>query len=122
MVTEDEVFAVLGNAYRRRLLMLLLGFGELCVCELFQALDQPQATVSRHLSLARNARLVEGRREGTWIHYRLHRDLPPWVLEILSALRTGPGGQVYRDDEQRLRSTPNRPVPCCKSEKRRSSS
>ena len=121
MVTEDAVFTVLGNAHRRRLLMLLARFGELCVCELFQAVDLPQATVSRHLSLARQARLVEARRQGTWMYYRLHRDLSPWVLDILNAVRTGPERQVYRDDQRRLRPTPNRPAPCCDHEKECSS-
>jgi len=115
MVTEDDVFAVLGNGTRRRLLTLLLSFGELCVCELFYAVDLPQTTVSRHLAVAREAHLVEARRQGTWIYYRLHRDLPPWVLSVVAALKSAPGHLTFGADEQRLTAMPNRPVHGCDS-------
>lgn len=113
MVSEDVVLGVLGNAGRRRLLMLLASLGELCVCELFQAVSLPQATVSRHLAMARQAGLVEARRQGVWMYYRLSRNLSPWITDILSALQGGPGGQIYHDDRRRLQAMPNRPTPCC---------
>ncbi|HUW99064.1 MAG TPA: metalloregulator ArsR/SmtB family transcription factor [Acidiferrobacter sp.] len=110
MVTEDDVFAVLGNPIRRRLLVLLLTFGELCVCELFYAVDLPQTTVSRHLAVAREAQLVETRRQGTWMYYRLHRDLPPWVSRVIAALKLAPSQHTFSADEHRLAAMPNRPI------------
>jgi ArsR family transcriptional regulator len=41
------------------------------VCHIESALDLPQPTVSRHLAILRTARVVETRRQGTWIFYRL---------------------------------------------------
>ncbi|MHB8254575.1 MAG: metalloregulator ArsR/SmtB family transcription factor [Acidiferrobacter sp.] len=112
MVVEDDVFSVLGNETRRRLLVLLLGFGELCVCELLHALDLPQATVSRHLAIARDTKLVEARRQGTWVYYRLHRDLPSWAKSIVAALKSAPGQLVFHADAQRLKAMTNRPIRC----------
>jgi ArsR family transcriptional regulator len=42
MLSEQEFFDVLSDPIRRRILVLLMGEGELCVCELYQALDMPQ--------------------------------------------------------------------------------
>lgn len=121
MVSEDTLLAALGNASRRRLLMLLATFGELCVCELVHAVDLPQATVSRHLATVRQARLVEARRQGTWMYYRFAREVPSWVLDIVNALQAGPAGALYREDKRRLRAMPNRPARCCDYEEERSS-
>ncbi|HSB79448.1 MAG TPA: metalloregulator ArsR/SmtB family transcription factor [Candidatus Methylomirabilis sp.] len=62
----------LADATRLRLVRLLLR-QELCVCELVDALRMPQYKVSRHLRTLRAAGLVEARRDGRWMHYRLGR-------------------------------------------------
>jgi ArsR family transcriptional regulator len=51
--------------------MKLLEERELCVCELMQVLDMSQPRISRHLSVLRNAGLVDDRREGKWVYYSL---------------------------------------------------
>jgi ArsR family transcriptional regulator, arsenate/arsenite/antimonite-responsive transcriptional repressor len=60
----------LANANR---LMILdaLAQGEMCVCEIVRMLGCDQSTVSKHLTLLKNAGLVEDRREGSWAYYRL---------------------------------------------------
>ena len=60
----------LTDPTRLRLLRLLRQ-QELCVCELVDALRIPQYKISRHLRRLRAAGLVEARREGRWMHYRL---------------------------------------------------
>jgi ArsR family transcriptional regulator len=67
-----QLFKALSDDNRLRI-VALLAHGELCVCHLESALDLAQPTVSRHLSTLRAAGVVEGRREGTWMHYRLAR-------------------------------------------------
>jgi len=64
-------FKALGDPVRLRLFSLLASGNELCVCHLTDALQLPQSTVSRHLAILRNAGLVDTRRDGKWIHYRL---------------------------------------------------
>lgn len=71
MEREAAFFRMLGEATRLRLLVLLAVRGEMCVCHLSDALGGPQYRISRHLAVLRAAGLVEARREGTWMHYRL---------------------------------------------------
>jgi ArsR family transcriptional regulator, arsenate/arsenite/antimonite-responsive transcriptional repressor len=47
--------------------------GELCVCQLIALLNLAPSTVSKHLSILHEADLVESRKEGRWVHYRLPR-------------------------------------------------
>ena len=65
-----RIFKALSDETRLRIIALLSN-GELCVCDLMAALDLPQSTVSRHLAYLRHAGLVEDRRNGVWMFYRL---------------------------------------------------
>jgi ArsR family transcriptional regulator len=65
-----RVLQALGDPTRLRLLNLLRG-GEICVCYFVEILGEPQPKVSRHLAYLRRAGLVDVRREGKWMHYRL---------------------------------------------------
>lgn len=69
-----QLFKALGDETRLRM-MGLLRHGELCVCDLMEALDLPQSTASRHLSYLKNSQWVVGRRSGKWMYYKLHPDL-----------------------------------------------
>jgi ArsR family transcriptional regulator len=51
-----------------------------CVCDLTEAFDLSQPTISHHLRILREAGLVEASRRGTWAYYRL-------VPEAVGALR-----------------------------------
>ncbi|HOP16540.1 MAG TPA: metalloregulator ArsR/SmtB family transcription factor, partial [Gammaproteobacteria bacterium] len=78
-IAPDNLFSSLANDTRLRSLMLLLRHDELCVCELTHALGVAQPQISRHLALLRESGLVSDRREGLWVHYRVHPELPDWV-------------------------------------------
>jgi ArsR family transcriptional regulator len=64
------LFQGLADENRLRIMNLLLAAGELCVCDIERVMDVPQARVSRHLGILRNAGLVEAERHGLWMHYR----------------------------------------------------
>lgn len=66
----DNVFKALADPTRVRILGLLSA-GEVCVCHIHESLRLPQPLVSRHLAYLRRARLVETRKEGLWVHYRI---------------------------------------------------
>jgi ArsR family transcriptional regulator, arsenate/arsenite/antimonite-responsive transcriptional repressor len=68
----SRLFKALGDQTRLRIIALL-SHGELCVCHLEAALRLSQPNVSRHLGILRAAGVVEHRREGSWVHYRLAR-------------------------------------------------
>lgn len=81
-----EAMKALSEEIRLRLL-LLLGNGELCVCDLMAALGLPQSTISRHLAYLKNSGWVASRRQGIWMHYRLADPLGPFRQETLDRLR-----------------------------------
>jgi ArsR family transcriptional regulator len=66
----DAMFRAFADPTRLRILNLLLA-GELCVCDIVNTLRVPQPTASRHLAYLRKSGLVQARRDGLWIHYRL---------------------------------------------------
>jgi ArsR family transcriptional regulator, arsenate/arsenite/antimonite-responsive transcriptional repressor len=66
----ERLFQALGDNTRLRLLNLM-GDQEICVCYFVEILGQPQPKISRHLAYLRNAGIVEARREGKWMHYRM---------------------------------------------------
>jgi DNA-binding transcriptional ArsR family regulator len=70
--TTLRMTKALADRQRLRILMLLQG-GELCVCRLVAVLGLAPSTVSKHLSLLRAAGLVDSRKAGRWMYYRLPR-------------------------------------------------
>lgn len=86
-LTEMEtLFKALADATRLRILGLLLA-GEVCVCDIHESLKVPQSRASRHLAYLRRSGLVETRREGLWIHYRLGALPDPVLAAIVDAVR-----------------------------------
>jgi ArsR family transcriptional regulator len=79
---------LIGDPLRLLILRLLME-GELCVCEITAAIEEPQYKVSRHLGILKRTGLLRDRREGTWILYRFDPELPaPWrrLLETLKSM------------------------------------
>ena len=64
------VTKALADENRVRILLALQG-RELCVCQLIDLLQLAPSTVSKHLSILRQARFITSRKEGRWIYYRL---------------------------------------------------
>ena len=64
-------YALLGGETRLKILALLERVGELCVCDLASVLEMTPAAVSQHLSRLRAGNLVNSRRDGMTIYYRL---------------------------------------------------
>ncbi len=85
MLIED-FFKALSDGTRLRILLAIQQANELCVCELTEALATTQPKISRHLALLRDLRIVANRRQGQWIYYRLHPELPRWAQEVLAVI------------------------------------
>ena len=84
----------IGDSNRVRILCVLRG-RELCVCQIVKMLDLAPSTVSKHLSILRQARLVEDRKDGRWMHYRLPDTPKALTKKILKMIKDSIG-----DDEQ----------------------
>jgi ArsR family transcriptional regulator len=81
----EALFKALGDTTRLRILSLLLA-GEVCVCDIHDTLGVPQPKVSRHLAYLRTAGLVDARKDGQWVHYRLSEPHGPILGEIRDAV------------------------------------
>jgi ArsR family transcriptional regulator len=98
----SRLFKALGDETRLRI-VALLSHGELCVCHLEEALNLSQPNVSRHLAILRMAGVVDHRREGSWVYYRLAPQPDVGCEEQLSTLmRTFGKRSVVRKDLARL--------------------
>jgi ArsR family transcriptional regulator len=107
----DRLFKAVADATRLRILGLLLT-GELCVCDIQQALKIPQPKVSRHLAYLRRAGLVETRREGLWIYYRLVPPSNPVVAAVGDSVRHAlTHVDSVRHDAERLQKKTGRGLP-----------
>jgi DNA-binding transcriptional ArsR family regulator len=90
----------LADENRLRALGLLNG-RELCLCQIVEVLGLAASTVSRHMSLLHQARLVESRKQGRWAYFRLAdesassavRDALSWVLLNLKRTEQGKADQ-----------------------------
>jgi ArsR family transcriptional regulator len=78
------LFAALADPTRLRLLNLMNG-REVCVCYFVEILKQGQPKISRHLAYLRRAGIVEARRDGKWMHYRIQRPDDTKAAAILDA-------------------------------------
>jgi len=83
-----QVFKALGDPVRLRLVSLIGAHqgGQVCVCDLTDAFDLTQPTISHHLKVLREAGIITSERRGTWVYYRLE----PAALERMGALLTAP--------------------------------
>ena len=79
-------FKVLADPARVRLLSLIASRPETCVCELVDPSGLSQPTVSHHLKVLHDAGLVERRKEGTWVYYRLAPAPLRWLQEVIAPL------------------------------------
>ena len=102
----ERLFKALADRTRLRILGLLLT-GEVCVCDIHQALKIPQPKASRHLAYLRRAVLVDTRREGLWIHYRMAHLSNPVLVAVGDAVRHALTHMdaVHRDAERLQRKT-----------------
>ena len=74
-----NITKALADKNRVRSLMALRG-GELCVCQITELFGLAPSTVSKHLSILQQAGLVDSRKDGRWIYYRLPNNTVPDIV------------------------------------------
>lgn len=99
---KELFFRALADRTRLRLLNLI-GSDEVCVCFFVEILKTNQPKISRHLAYLRRAGIVDARREGQWMHYRVvepsDQDAARVLQEVMSWLSKD---QEMQRDRQRL--------------------
>jgi ArsR family transcriptional regulator len=100
-----RVFRALGDETRLRIVSLL-AHGELCVCHVEQALGLSQPNASRQLGILKAAGVVDSRRDGTWVYYRLAEQEHEAVQRVLAVLTESLATRrALRSDLVRLRKS-----------------
>ena len=111
MKETAQLFKALSDETRLRILALL-PYGELCVCDLMEIMGLPQSTVSRHLATLRQSELVEDRRQGVWIFYRLMESSESVYRELLDILSENMGHmEQVQADRKKLQALLQRKKP-----------
>jgi ArsR family transcriptional regulator, arsenate/arsenite/antimonite-responsive transcriptional repressor len=82
----ELLFRALADRTRLRLLNLMAR-DEVCVCYFVEVLSSPQPKISRHLAYLRKAGVVEARREGKWMHYRITEPSDRHALQVFAEVR-----------------------------------
>ena len=112
-----EIGQALSDGSRVRALMSLRK-QELCVCQLIDLLDLAPSTVSKHMAILKQAGLVETRKEGRWVYYRLSEpDENSAAAQALHWLQdTLIRSPQIRDDDRKLREilATDLEVICCR--------
>ena len=98
-----NITKALAEENRVRILLALEG-RELCVCQIIELLNLAPSTVSKHMALLRQARLVDGRKDGRWMYYRLaDENSPTEVNTAIAWVKTSlAGNERIRADAKRL--------------------
>jgi ArsR family transcriptional regulator len=97
-----SIARTLADTTRIRIVAALRN-GELCVCELVDALDIGQSSLSTHLQMCRQVGVLTARKEGRWIYYSLSTCYAPLIETIFSELQTLRSHEQLRRDAKRLR-------------------
>jgi ArsR family transcriptional regulator len=102
-------YKTLSDDIRLKALMLMHFHGELCVCELMEALKEDnQPKVSRNLAVLKKANVIVDRKHAQWVFYRLNPNLPLWAKSVI-AQTTENNVALINNELQRLANMKNRP-------------
>ncbi|MCA9418399.1 MAG: winged helix-turn-helix transcriptional regulator [Candidatus Omnitrophica bacterium] len=70
-------------------IMMFLSEDELCVCQIIELLGLAPSTVSKHLSILKQAELIDSKKKGRWIYYYLPDEgVPEIVTQAIEWLQT----------------------------------
>jgi DNA-binding transcriptional ArsR family regulator len=118
-----NIVKALADENRVRALLSLRG-GELCVCQIIELLKLAPSTVSKHMSVLKQARLVEATKRGRWVYYKLPHEAETSQLAadatsfVFEAVLNDP--TILRDDEELRRILREHPHDLCKLQSPRS--
>jgi ArsR family transcriptional regulator len=101
-----NITRALSDENRVRILMILRD-GEFCVCQITAFLDLSPSTTSKHLSILKHARLIEGKKDGKWVYYRLANSAESYEMarQAIEWIDRSIGDSpVAKEDAERVRN------------------
>jgi len=111
MIKPVQLFKCLSDETRMHATTLIYKEGELCVCELTEALNHSQPKISRHLAQLRNCDILDDAKRGQWVFYSVAKSLPDWAKEILETSCKA-NSRALHVFQKNLQAMKNRPQ-CC---------
>ncbi|WP_028116327.1 metalloregulator ArsR/SmtB family transcription factor [Ferrimonas senticii] len=111
-----QFFKAMADETRLHSILMIHQEQELCVCELTSALAQSQPKISRHLAQLRQIGLLQDRRQGLWVFYQLHPQLPQWAKQVIEqASHSCPEALAQATErlQQMGNDRPERIASCC---------
>ena len=112
MRNSVKLFKALADTNRVRIIKML-EVKSLCVCELTEILQLAISTVSKHLSILRNAGLIIDTKDGRWVNYQLNfSEAPKLVADTLAMINnTAESNTVFESDAEQVQVV-NRELIC----------
>ena len=101
MRNMSQAFKALSDSNRIRILKML-EIRSLCVCEITEVLNLATSTVSKHLSILRDAEFIIDEKDGKWVNYYLNRDQNnEYVRHLLPLIRSWlPNDSIIEKDKK----------------------
>lgn len=97
-VTSASIFKIISDTNRLRIINLLMQ-KELCVCHIADALGMSQTNISHHLAKLYAANMVQYRKDGQWIYYRINEEFVKENYQLFEYLKQVFSSEsVYRYD------------------------
>jgi len=118
MNTSLSIIKALAEGNRLRAVAALMEYGELCVCQITELLQLATATVSRHMSVLQKADLVQSRKKGRWVYYRL-TDAFPHLLHQWLTRELAESAQIAQDRKDMATILSHDPEELCRMQKQR---
>ena len=98
-----NITKAVSDETRVRALMMLEN-GELCVCQIIEVLGLAPSTISKHMAILKQAELVESRKQGRWIYYKLAGEINKEIGTVITWLAVNlKGDKIVKNDRKKLK-------------------
>ncbi|WP_270525011.1 ArsR/SmtB family transcription factor [Longibaculum muris] len=83
---DSKIFKAFCDPNRLKILDILKS-GEHCACKLLEILDVSQSTLSHHMKILTDSKIVNVRKDGKWSHYSLSKEGIQFAIDYLDQMR-----------------------------------
>ncbi|MFA5474718.1 MAG: metalloregulator ArsR/SmtB family transcription factor [Acholeplasmataceae bacterium] len=90
------IFKALSDETRLKIIDML-SCGELCACDILDCVDISQSTLSYHMKVLTEAKLVDGRKDGSWVRYSLNEKNKDQLISFLTNLMEDKESCICKD-------------------------
>ena len=109
---QEKIFKALSDSSRIRIVKMLQR-KPLCVCEIREILNLATSTVSKHLSILREAGLIVDWKEGKWINYKINSEPDPLASNALLYIQMQiEDDETIKNDRKKVTDV-DRNILCC---------